>query len=65
VLTVFSFSAALGVSSELSVSCTQVEKNRDPDAEAKALAWLAQVVGKPAPEGSYDESLKNGVFLCE
>lgn len=42
----------------------KVEKNRDPDAEAKAMAWLKEVSGRDPPEGKYEDVLKNGAYLC-
>jgi len=42
----------------------KIDKNRDPDAEAKAVAWMTEIVGHPPPEGSYEDSLKNGAYLC-
>ena len=43
----------------------QIDKNRDAEAEAKAVAWMTEVVGNPPPEGSYEDSLKNGAYLCQ
>ncbi|XP_067945578.1 muscle-specific protein 20-like isoform X2 [Watersipora subatra] len=43
----------------------KVAKNRDPEAEAKAVAWMKEVLKKDPPPGTYEESLRNGVYLCE
>jgi len=43
----------------------QVDKNRDPEAETKAVAWMTEVLGKAPPAGTYEDSLKNGAYLCE
>ena len=33
--------------------------------EQQAREWLEAIVGEPFPEGSFQEALKDGVYLCK
>ena len=41
------------------------EAKRDPAREGKAKAWLQALAGEPFPAGSFQEALKDGVYLCK
>jgi hypothetical protein len=51
-----------GIASQIA---TKISKNRDPEVERKAVEWMTAVVGHAPPAGSYEDSLKNGAYLCE
>lgn len=43
----------------------QIDSKNDPVREAEAREWLQAVVGEPFPEGSFQEALKDGIYLCK
>ena len=43
----------------------QKSAKRDAKLERQALDWMAAVTGEPVPSGSYEEALKNGIYLCK
>ena len=43
----------------------QIDSKRDPVRETEARDWLQAVVAEPFPEGSFQEALKDGHYLCK
>ena len=43
----------------------QKKTKRDPELEAQAIEWMQAVTGEPFPDGTYEEALKDGVYLCK
>ena len=43
----------------------QKAAKRDANLERQGMDWMAAVTGEPFPAGSYEEALKNGVYLCK
>ena len=46
-------------------SLLQKAAKRDPGLEKEAQTWMQAVVGEPFPAGSYEDALKDGVYLCK
>jgi len=46
-------------------SLLQKAAKRDPGLEKEAQQWMQAVVGEPFPAGSYEDALKDGVYLCK
>ncbi|XP_065906339.1 muscle-specific protein 20-like [Dysidea avara] len=51
-----------GMSAEL---LRKKKTKRDPELEAQAIEWMQAVTGEPYPDGTYEEALKDGVYLCK
>jgi len=49
----------------LSLLSLQKASKRDPELERQAKEWMKAVTGEPFPAGSYEEALKDGVYLCK
>ena len=47
------------------VSPPQIDSKNDPVRQAEAREWLQAVVGEPFPEGTLQEALKDGTYLCK
>ena len=45
--------------------CIQLDAKHDPVLEAQARDWLEAVVGESFPNGSFQEALRDGVYLCK
>lgn len=45
-------------------SQNQQDAKHDPFMEQQAREWLEAVAGEPFPEGTFQEALKDGVYLC-
>jgi hypothetical protein len=43
----------------------QIDSKNDPVRQAEAREWLQAVVGEPFPEGTFQEALKDGTYLCK
>lgn len=43
----------------------QKAAKRDATLEAQAREWMEDVVGEPYPPGSYEEAIKDGIYLCK
>ena len=49
----------------ISVLFKQKEGKRDTELENQAKDWMQAVTGEPFPSGSYEDALKDGVYLCK
>ncbi|CAG2122905.1 unnamed protein product, partial [Medioppia subpectinata] len=38
---------------------------RSPQVEKAVIDWVFQTIGEPAPEGSFEDALRDGVALCK
>ena len=45
--------------------CLQLDAKYDAGLEAQAREWMELVVEEPFPEGSFQEALKDGTYLCK
>ena len=38
---------------------------RSPQVEKAIIDWIYEVIGEPAPEGTFEDTLRDGVALCK
>ena len=59
------FTVVASLLHHLYIISIQKAAKRDATLEQQARDWMEAVVEEPYPPGSYEEGIKDGVYLCK